>query len=124
MAAGHNTVTLPQNKTVTQPALPTSSRLGARIAEQPRSESVTAQYSQNEHGFVLISGITNAPLQPQCTRIECVSSARVPSKAAAYRAATSDQQPVEPMKSWSSLVQRGGGVGHTGQTVGIPEDRV
>ena len=53
------------------------------------SGDVTAQYSQCEHGFVLISGIVDTPLQPQCERPECVRLAVVPQEAAAYHTAKS-----------------------------------
>jgi len=52
-----------------------------------KSEAVTAQYSQCEHGFVLISGTADITLQPQCERPECVRLAEVPPEAAAFHAA-------------------------------------
>ena len=51
------------------------------------SESVTAQYSQYEHGFVLILGIVDTTLQPRCERPECMRLAVVPPEAAAYHVA-------------------------------------
>jgi hypothetical protein len=51
LAAGHTTVTLPQNETITQPTLPTSSRLGMKIVEQHRSESVTKELHQQGVNF-------------------------------------------------------------------------
>ena len=59
-----------------------------------KSEAGITQYTQCEHGFVLIQGTTDATLQPQCTRPDCVSSAVVPPQAAACRAAANIPQSV------------------------------
>ena len=65
-----------------------------KVAE---SGVVPTQYTECEHGFVLVQGTVDATLQPQCTRPECVNSAVVPPEAAAF-AATVQQadSPVVP----------------------------
>jgi hypothetical protein len=51
------------------------------------------QYTQCKHGFVLVQGVVDDTLQPQCTRPFCVRSASVPWEAVELQAAASIQQP-------------------------------
>ena len=82
---------------------------------------MTTQYSQREHGYVLVSGTVDTTLQPQCERPECVGLAVLSPdlEAVAWHAATSvgasGDGPVNQTES--------GGVSMTGQMdLGVEAD--
>jgi ribA/ribD-fused uncharacterized protein len=80
-----------------------------KVAE---SGVVPTQYTECEHGFVLVQGTVDATIKPQCTRPECVNSAVVPPEAAAFAATV--QQPDAPVVPSLNTTAAAAGEGPSG----------